>query len=69
MKKSKWRYLLFLPLLGFGIILPISLTSCEDPATFFDKYGNGQQCDGDNNNNNSNDDNNNNGPALPGSPY
>ena len=40
LKSKKW--LLFIPIIGLLLIIPFALTSCDDPATFFQKYGNGQ---------------------------
>ena len=70
--KFNWKYILLFPVFLILLILPFVLTSCDDPATFFQKYGSGQ------NNNNSgssdsgdsgDDSGSSSGPIIPSSPY
>ncbi len=69
--KFSWKYILLLPIFGLLFVLPIALTSCDDPATFFQKYGQGQNSNGNNSSNTDNeeDDGGSSGPVIPSSPY
>ena len=40
LKSKKWLFLI--PIIGLLLLIPFVLTSCDDPATFFQKYGTGQ---------------------------
>lgn len=67
LKNKKW--LLFIPILGLLLIIPFVLTSCDDPATFFQKYGNGQDSNDSNSSSSSDDEESSNRPNIPSSPY
>lgn len=67
--KFSWKYLLLLPLFAASISLPIVLTSCDDPATFFEKYGQGQNNNNDNTGDTDTGDSGGSGPVIPSSPY
>ncbi len=67
LKIKKW--LLFIPILGLLLIIPFILTSCDDPATFFQKYGNGQDSNDSNSSSSTDDEEGSSRPNIPSSPY
>ncbi|MDE6894158.1 MAG: hypothetical protein K2J02_02145 [Malacoplasma sp.] len=69
LKSKKW--LLFIPIIGLLLIIPFALTSCDDPATFFQQYGNGQNSGSSDSSSSSStdDDSGSSKPNIPTSPY
>ena len=70
MKLKSKKCLLFIPIVGLLLLIPFVLTSCDDPATFFQKYGNGQSSgSNDSSSSSSSDDDSSSHPNIPVAPY